>query len=195
MASHDHTIASAAKSSFGSNYFSSHNSLRASTCPLAKTMVWIAARPQLFKVHANPIPTILRHRRSPYIDSTIWTDVLDLPFSNPQTRYGPPKSMDVISFMILDFRLFKSQTLLSSVRQPFRVNNLQTPILLNQRPYFYFRCLTFQLDQRSCDPLLDQRLRSPSGLRTSEISNLKLHRFSQRFLSEGYNPLTCVHLI
>jgi hypothetical protein len=39
----------------------------------------------------------------------------------------------------------------------------------------YFGNLTFQPDQWFCGPFLDQRSRSPSGLRTSEISSLKLY--------------------
>jgi hypothetical protein len=52
--------------------------------------------------------------------------------------------------------------------------DLLTPVLLNQRPWLYFGCLIFQLDQLSCGPLLDQGLRSPLGLQTFEISNIKL---------------------
>jgi hypothetical protein len=54
-----------------SNYFLARNSPRASTCPLAKTMVWIAARPQCFKVHATPVPAMLRDHRSPDLDGVI----------------------------------------------------------------------------------------------------------------------------
>jgi hypothetical protein len=117
---------------------------------------------------------MLRDHRSPNIDGVVWTDGSDLPFPNLLTRFSPPKSTDVISFVISDFRIFKSQTLLSSVCQSSRVDNLRTPVLLNQRPCFYFGCLTFQLDQRSCDPSLSingRYLLRVSGLMRSQISN------------------------
>jgi hypothetical protein len=52
-------------------------------CPFSKIGVWIAARPQIFKVRAPPIPAMLRDHRSPNLDCTVRTDGLDLPFSNP----------------------------------------------------------------------------------------------------------------
>ena len=71
MTSHDHVITGVAKGGLISNYFLAHNSPQASTCPLAKTMVWILARPQRFKVHATSIPEMLRDHQSPNLDGTI----------------------------------------------------------------------------------------------------------------------------
>jgi hypothetical protein len=127
-----HTIVGAAKGGLKPNYFLARNPPRASTCPFSKTRVWIAARPQLFKVHAPLIHAMLRDRRSPDLDGTVGTDGSYLPFSNPWTRSAPPKSTDVISFVISDFGIFNSQTLLSSVHQSSGVGDLWTPILLNQ---------------------------------------------------------------
>jgi hypothetical protein len=71
MTSRDHMIVGAAKDGLISNYFLARNSPRASTCPLAKTTVWIAAYPQHFKVYATPVPGMLWDRRSPDLDGTI----------------------------------------------------------------------------------------------------------------------------
>jgi hypothetical protein len=81
MTSRKHTIAGMTKGGLKPNYFSAHNSPRASTCPFSKTGVLIAAKPQIFKVRAPLIPEILRDRPSLDIDGTVETDGSDLPFS------------------------------------------------------------------------------------------------------------------
>jgi hypothetical protein len=75
---------------------------------------------------------------------------------------------------------FKYQTLLFSIHQSSGDDDLQTLVLLNRRLCLYFDNLTFQPNQWFCGPFLDQRSRSPLGLRTSEISILKLY-FSSKY--------------
>jgi hypothetical protein len=84
------------------------------------------------------------------------------------------RSMVEIFFTTPVFGDFNSQpsrfprTLLS------RVHKFLPRVLIKSTVLVHFGNLTFQLDQRLCGPFLDQRSRSPSGLQTSEISNIKL---------------------
>jgi hypothetical protein len=67
-----------------------------------------------------------------------------------------PKSTTNISSVSLAFGTFNSQTLISSIHQSSGVDDLQTPVLLNQRLCLYFGYFTSQLHQWSCVPFLNQ---------------------------------------
>jgi hypothetical protein len=68
MTLRNHAIVGAAKGGLKSNYFSTRSYPRASTCPFSKTVVWIAALPQLFKDRAPSIPAMRQDRRSHDLD-------------------------------------------------------------------------------------------------------------------------------
>ena len=119
-----HTIASVTKGDLNPNYLSAHNSPRASMCPFFKTVVWIAARPQLFKVRAYLIPAMLWDHRSHdlYGASELMAQIY--PFQSCGSNLTYFKSMVVICFRILDFGILKSQTFLSIVHQSSGVDDL-----------------------------------------------------------------------
>jgi hypothetical protein len=188
MTSHDHAIAGATKSGLGSTHFSARNSLRASTCPLGKTTVWIAAHPQCFKVRTTPVPAMLRDRRSRDLDDTARTDGSDLRLSNLRTRSVPLKSTAVISFAIPDFGLLKSQTSLSSVRQSSGVDDLRTPVLQSM---VLPSLRVFDLSTRINGPaalfsINGRDLLRVFGLLRSQISNFTL-------LPNAFYPKAIIH--
>jgi hypothetical protein len=106
MTSHKHTIAGTTEGGLKPNYFSAHNSPRASTCPFSKTVVWIAARPQLFKVHAPPISAMLWDRRSHDLDGVSELTAQIYPFQSVQIRSD--------LFQINDCDLFQNSRLQNS---------------------------------------------------------------------------------
>jgi len=110
--------------------------------------------------------------------------LIHVPLINDYDLCRPPK-----------FGFPKCQTPLSSILQSFGLDDLQTLVLSINNPAFTLGVWPFNLDQRSYGPPLNQRSISPSGLWTSEISNLKLHPFPNGFFFEGCDPLTCVLLI
>jgi hypothetical protein len=95
-----------AKGGLKPNYLSAHNSPRASTCPFFKTMVWIAAHPQLFKVHASLIPAMLQDHRSHDLDGASELTGSDLSLSKLWIRSD--------LFQINDCDLFQNSGLQNS---------------------------------------------------------------------------------
>jgi hypothetical protein len=101
----------------------------------------------------------------------------------------------VISFATPDFGCLKYQTQLL----PY-VNLLELTIYghLSCKSMALFHPRMFDLfnpDQWSNDPLLDQWSRSPPGLQTSEISNLKLSSLLTGYLLGVEDLLTCTSQI
>jgi hypothetical protein len=93
----DHMMVGMTMRGFGSNYFWACNPPQVSMCPPDETMVWIAACPRYFKLHAIPVPSMLRDHWSWDLDDTVWIDGSDLPLSNVWTRYVTPSSKTVIA--------------------------------------------------------------------------------------------------
>jgi hypothetical protein len=123
------------------------------------------------------------HLQSPQCDGTIDLTILtvllndgsDLFFHDLRIRSNLPKSMVVIYFMIRASGV--------SNLKPFFLPyaNLLESMICRHLSFSIDDSastsgnLTFQPDQWFCGSFLDQRSRSPSGLRTSEISSLKLY--------------------
>jgi hypothetical protein len=76
--------------------------------------------PSTFKVHASPIPTMLWDHRSHDLDGASELTAQIYPFQSCISDLTSFKSTTVICFRIPDFRILKSQTFLSSIRQSSR---------------------------------------------------------------------------
>jgi hypothetical protein len=142
-------------------------------------MVSIAAHLQIFKVHAPSIP-----QYDGTVDLTILMVLLKgrfrYVFHDLRIRSNLPKSMVEIYFVIRAPGVSNLKPCFLPYANLPESMIRWTPVLLNRWLCFHFENLAFQPDQRFCGPFLDQRSRSPSGLRTTEISNLKLTLWIRR---------------
>jgi hypothetical protein len=193
-------IACASKSGLRPTLFFPCNSPTTAMYSFIKIVVEIAARSQILILRDPPQSMVVLPLRdfgllnqingplTPFSidDRDLFSDLRTFPppLSSGDLDLAPRVHLHIDDSRDSDFwasKISNVKTSPSSIRQSSRVDDLRTPVLLNQRPCFYFGCLIFQLDQWSCGPLLDQWSRSPLGLRTSEISNLKL-RFPSKYV-------------
>jgi len=153
------------------------------------------ACPKRFNICETFVKRMLWDHKSPDIDGIVWTDGSYLSLPCLWTRSSPPKSTDVIYSWFLTSGFWNLKPFFLSY-----FNLLEMTICRHISFSINSHAPTlgvwpFKSNQWSCDPILNQWSRSPSGLRNSEISDLKLLPFSQWILSKGYNPLTHFLLI
>jgi len=176
-------IAGVSNNGFRWTRFSPCNTPPAYTCPLDKTTVQIAACLKFLNILETSVPTMTWDHWSHDIDDNIQINASNLCSFHLQIRYVPPRSTTMISFTTPDFGCLKYQTQLLSYVSLLYLMIYGHPSHKSMALFHPWTFDLFNLDQRSNDPLLNQRSRSSLGIRTSEISNLKLSS-----LLTGYLP-------